>query len=71
MFAVIFIENKDEKIIKMSFRSQGNFDVNIFARNYFNGGGHSNAAGGKSFQPMTETVAYFEKLVKENKELTT
>lgn len=71
VFAVIFIENKDEKIIKMSFRSQGNFDVNIFARNYFNGGGHSNAAGGKSFQPMTETVAYFEKLVKENKELTT
>mgnify|MGYP003509948304 FL=1 len=36
VFAAIFIENKEEKIIKISFRSQGDFDVNQFARDYFN-----------------------------------
>ncbi|WP_130735013.1 bifunctional oligoribonuclease/PAP phosphatase NrnA [Flavobacterium sp. J27] len=55
----IFIENKEEGIIKISFRSQGNFDVNEFARNHFNGGGHINAAGGKSFLSLDETVNQF------------
>ncbi|MBP1222922.1 DHH family phosphoesterase [Flavobacterium sp. 1355] len=59
----IFIENKDEKIIKISFRSQGGFDVNQFARDHFNGGGHSNAAGGRSEATMEETVKKFEDLV--------
>jgi phosphoesterase RecJ-like protein len=62
-FTAIFIENKDEKIIKISFRSQGGFDVNEFARAHFNGGGHSNAAGGKSEQSMEETLKKFEDLV--------
>ncbi len=55
----IFIENKEEGIIKISFRSQGNYDVNKFARMYFNGGGHINAAGGKSFSSLEETVNQF------------
>ena len=63
VFAAIFIENKEEKIIKISFRSQGDFDVNQFARDYFNGGGHQNAAGGKSEVSMEETVRKFEDLV--------
>ena len=62
-FTAIFIENKDEKIIKISFRSQGGCDVNEFAREHFNGGGHRNAAGGKSEVSMEETIAKFEKLV--------
>lgn len=62
-FAAIFIENAEEKIIKISFRSQGDFDVNLFAREYFNGGGHRNAAGGKSELSMEETVQKFEDLV--------
>lgn len=63
----IFIENKDEGIVKISFRSQGNFDVNQFARNHFNGGGHINAAGGKSFSSLEETVNQFIAiLAKEN-----
>ncbi|WP_026714034.1 DHH family phosphoesterase [Flavobacterium daejeonense] len=62
-FTAIFIENKDENIIKISFRSQGNFDVNEFARAHFNGGGHRNAAGGKSEISMEETIAKFENLV--------
>ncbi|MFD1604884.1 bifunctional oligoribonuclease/PAP phosphatase NrnA [Flavobacterium artemisiae] len=62
-FTAIFIENKDEGIIKISFRSQGGFDVNQFARDHFNGGGHSNAAGGRSEATMEETVKKFEDLV--------
>ena len=63
VFAAIFIENKDEKIIKISFRSQGDFDVNQFARDHFNGGGHRNAAGGKSEVSMEDTILKFEDLV--------
>jgi len=63
VFTAIFIENAEEKIIKISFRSQGDFDVNSFAREYFNGGGHRNAAGGKSEATMEETVKKFEDLV--------
>ncbi|MBT4705353.1 MAG: bifunctional oligoribonuclease/PAP phosphatase NrnA [Flavobacteriales bacterium] len=32
---------------KMSLRSKGDLDVNVIAREHFNGGGHKNAAGGK------------------------
>jgi phosphoesterase RecJ-like protein len=63
VFAAIFIEHRDENIIKISFRSQGDFDVNKFAREHFNGGGHINAAGGKSYLSMNETVSKFEKLI--------
>ena len=63
VFTAIFIENAAENIIKISFRSQGDFDVNQFAREHFNGGGHRNAAGGKSEVSMAETVTKFENLV--------
>jgi len=62
-FAAIFIEHREENIIKISFRSQGNFDVNQFARDYFNGGGHINAAGGKSYENMKATLTKFEDLI--------
>ncbi len=64
----IFIENKEEGIIKISFRSQGNVDVNQFARKHFNGGGHINAAGGKSFLNLEETVKKFIAILAEEKE---
>jgi phosphoesterase RecJ-like protein len=56
---VIFIENQHEKIIKMSLRSSGSFDVNAFARKHFNGGGHVNAAGGRSTLSLKETIDKF------------
>ena len=65
IFAAIFIENKSENIIKISFRSQGNFDVNQFARNHFSGGGHINASGGKSDLSMEDTILKFEKILSE------
>lgn len=62
-FAAIFIEHRDENIIKISFRSQGDFDVNQFARDHFNGGGHINAAGGKSYDTLENTIKKFERII--------
>ncbi|MCA0132128.1 DHH family phosphoesterase [Winogradskyella alexanderae] len=59
IFAAIFIENKAEGIVKISFRSKGEFSVNEFARAHFNGGGHTNAAGGRSQSTLEETVDKF------------
>ncbi|MBR2333342.1 MAG: bifunctional oligoribonuclease/PAP phosphatase NrnA [Rikenellaceae bacterium] len=53
------------RFIRASFRSRGDMDVNIFARRYFNGGGHKNAAGGKSFVSLKETVEYYKQSVSE------
>lgn len=62
-FAAIFIEHRDENIIKISFRSQGSFDVNQFARDHFQGGGHINAAGGKSYDTLAHAINKFEKII--------
>ncbi len=59
VFAVIFIEDKQEGIIKMSLRSKGNFSVNDFSRLHFNGGGHINAAGGRSELSLNDTINKF------------
>ena len=61
-FSAMFIETLE--CIKISFRSQGDFDVNLFAREHFNGGGHKNAAGGRYYGPMSEAVSRFEALVR-------
>jgi len=64
--AAVIIDRGDER--KSSFRSKGGFDVNTFARKYFNGGGHFNAAGGKNAEPLEEVVKRFKKAITENKE---
>lgn len=70
--AAIFIEDEDQGIIKISLRSKGTFSVNDFARNYFNGGGHQNAAGARSTDSLNNTVEKFIKLVhKYKKEIIT
>jgi len=63
VFAVIFIEDQKQGIIKMSLRSKGKFSVNEFARNHFNGGGHENAAGGRSEVSLKDTIAKFLEIV--------
>lgn len=68
VFGVIFIEDQEQKIIKISFRSKGNFSVNQFARKHFNGGGHDNAAGGRSEDNMEDTVKRFLSLLPQYKE---
>ena len=66
-FAVIFIEHKEESIIKISFRSKGTFDVNTFARTHFNGGGHKNASGGRSNLNLEDTIAKFISILSDYK----
>lgn len=61
-FTAFFTERDDR--IRISFRSKGNFDVNRFARQHFNGGGHKNASGGNSYDDMVTTIAKFEALLK-------
>ena len=61
--SAMFTEHND--FIRVSLRSRGDIDVNVFAQRYFNGGGHKNAAGGKSFMTMDETIKHYEKCVKE------
>jgi phosphoesterase RecJ-like protein len=64
--AAVIIDRGDER--KSSFRSKGGFDVNSFARKYFNGGGHFNAAGGKNKEPLEEVKKKFKIAIEENKE---
>ena len=45
--------------IKLSFRSQGDRPVSVFASEVFNGGGHANAAGGEYYGPLAEAVQLF------------
>ena len=63
IFAAIFIEDKKESIIKISLRSKGDFSVNALSRAHFNGGGHNNAAGGRSDVSMAKTIEYFTSIL--------
>lgn len=65
-FAALFTEKPDK--VRISFRSKGNFSVNDFARNHFNGGGHRNAAGGETYLKMNETIELFTSLLPQYKE---
>ncbi|WP_421763506.1 DHH family phosphoesterase [Ekhidna sp.] len=62
--AAIIIQRENE--IKLSFRSIGDFAVNKFAEEYFNGGGHKNAAGGMSELSLEETEKKFKELLEKN-----
>ncbi|MDR2651594.1 MAG: bifunctional oligoribonuclease/PAP phosphatase NrnA [Prevotellaceae bacterium] len=69
VLSVFFTESKDNcNYIKLSLRSVGNFSVDDMARKYFNGGGHKNASGGKSFASLSETVEFFKSILPEFKD---
>jgi len=63
VFSVFFAER--DGVIKMSLRSRGNFAANTFAKKHYNGGGHRNAAGGKTLLPLADAIQQFEQIVKE------
>ncbi len=60
--SLIVIEQDD--FVKLSLRSKGDYDVNLLARKYFNGGGHKNAAGGRIYKPYSEVEDYILSSVK-------
>ncbi|MFN8259311.1 MAG: bifunctional oligoribonuclease/PAP phosphatase NrnA [Chitinophagales bacterium] len=57
---VAILIKQESKIIKLSFRSKGDFSVERICRENFEGGGHRNASGGRSFLSIDETI---EKIV--------
>lgn len=61
--SAFFMEDLYDDFIKISFRSKDDVDVNQFARKYFNGGGHINAAGGKYFKSIEDTIGDFKKKI--------
>jgi len=61
IFCVLFMEQDNQ--VKISLRSKGYFSTNDFARKHFNGGGHINASGGKSFLGLEEAIRKFESLL--------
>lgn len=64
-FGAIVVDRSEER--KWSFRSKGYFDVNTFARRHFEGGGHMNAAGGRSSESLLDTVEKFKEVLTEYK----
>lgn len=63
--SAFFMEDLYEDFVKISFRSKDDVDVNQFSRNFFNGGGHINAAGGKSYDSLQGTIETFKARLKE------
>lgn len=61
--SALFLQNS--RFIRVSLRSRDDVDVNMFARRYFDGGGHKNASGGKSMVSMEKTIEHFKEAVAE------
>lgn len=57
---------EDQKYVKISARSKGDFPVNKICEKYFGGGGHKNAAGGEYIGSLEEAIALFNKIMAEN-----
>jgi len=55
--SVLFSER--DGLVKISFRSKGAFSVKTIAERYFGGGGHRNAAGGRSEKSLEEAIQDF------------
>ncbi len=55
--AAFIVERPD--VVKLSLRSKGNLPVNEFLAEHFSGGGHANAAGGQSTEPLKAVVDRF------------
>ena len=66
VMAAIFTEKED--MIRVSLRSVDDFSVSEFSRTHFNGGGHKNAAGGRSHESLEKTVEKFLSLLPKYKE---
>lgn len=64
-FSCFLREDVEKDYINVSLRSVGNFACNTFAQQYFNGGGHLNASGGRYYGAIDEAIAYFEHALKE------
>jgi bifunctional oligoribonuclease and PAP phosphatase NrnA len=55
-----------EKYIKISLRSEGDIDVNLLAHNFFNGGGHKNAAGAYFYGTLHEACEIVSTIIRKH-----
>lgn len=55
----VFVKEAEGKV-RLSFRSKNDFDVNLFARKYFGGGGHTKASGATSPYDFQTTIQILE-----------
>lgn len=55
--SAFFVERPD--LVKVSLRSKGDLPVDRFLKEHFNGGGHANAAGGQTKEPLDVAVKRF------------
>jgi phosphoesterase RecJ-like protein len=63
----VLLTEKDN-LIRISFRSKGDFSVNRLARDFFKGGGHKNASGGNSNKGMEDTISKLKEVLHHFKE---
>ena len=56
-------------VVRLSFRSKGNFSVHELAQKHFNGGGHTNAAGGTLSCSMDEALRLLHQILPEYREM--
>lgn len=60
---------EDDDYIRVSLRSKDDFPVNKLSNQYFNGGGHQRAAGGKLVMAIGDVEEYFVKCLTEFKQM--
>lgn len=65
--AAFVVERKDE--VKLSLRSKGEFPANEICKKYFSGGGHRNAAGGRSDKPLDQVIQEIKDILPNYKKL--
>ncbi len=66
-FCALFTEYEKSQV-KVSLRSKGNFPASSFATDYFNGGGHFNAAGGRFMGSLQDAEKTFLEGLKQYKD---
>jgi phosphoesterase RecJ-like protein len=66
VFSAFLREDAVTGEIRISLRSKGDFSVNEFSAQYFNGGGHKNAAGGSYWGSMREAENILVKGIQEH-----
>ncbi len=67
--SALFTESTDN--IRVSLRSIDDFSVNEMAKNFFNGGGHERASGGKLFMSIDKVPEYFTESLRKMKKIIT
>ena len=63
--SVFLREDTERNCIRVSLRSVDDFPCNRMATEFFNGGGHLNAAGGELSCPMDEAIALVKKALRQ------